>query len=237
VAGDTAISSSAHISFGRLTAAAVFALLALGPGPAAYAQTSAPPSAPARAAAPASPLYLSITGGPAKAAVPDARQRPLAETDPGVRIGGVVGYAFSRTLRAEIEAFYEKEGLGVAPGAGHGLDMRFTPSLPAIPGSSLYGTMARGYWEPGAATGFSPYIGGGIGLASVGFDITVDGTRAQEDENLLTYEFTAGARYAITPSSSVRAGYRLSGISEPERAPARDDSRIHAIEFGFNIRF
>ncbi len=206
-------------------------------GLAALSGAPAQAEMPAAAARPPSPLYLSLTGRPATDPDPESRKNFTAETDPGFYLGGVVGYAFSSNLRAEIEAFYKRDGLGTLSPGARTPGMTFTPSAPASGGASLYGGMARGYWEFTRGSNFQPYVGGGVGLATVEFDIMLDGARKQDEENLFAYEFTAGARYTITPRSSIRAGYRLSGTREAELNASHPDDRTHAIEFGINYRF
>ena len=205
--------------------------------PPAGAQTLTPGTAPA--AEPASPFYLSIIGRPAASDsdVPDNGPGLAPAPDPGFYLGGVVGYAVTDNLRAEIEAFYRNDRLGGQPAGSNPFDMTFTPSRPAPGAASVYGGMARGRWEFGRDSAFAPYVGGGVGLATVDFDITLDSAKDRDEASLFAYEFTAGARYTLTPRSSIRAGYRLSGTSDTDRDTARPDERTHAIEFGINYRF
>lgn len=211
--------------------------LAALPGGRVRAETPTPLPDPAVAARPTSPLYLSLSSRPATERAPDSRKGFTAEADPGFYLGGVVGYAFSDNLRAEIEAFYRRDGIGALSPRGRAPGMTFTPSAPASGGVSHYGGMARGYLEFGKGSSFQPYVGGGVGLATVEFDIMLDGARKQDEENLFAYEFMAGARYTITPRSSIRAGYRLSGTTDPDPGAPHAGDRIHAIEFGINYRF
>lgn len=234
------ISAPPGVTRRRLPLAALLAaVITVSGAEEAQAQTKVPvPAAGPASAEPSSPFYLSITASPAKAPlIREHGSDAAAQTDPGFRVAGIVGYAFSSNLRAEIEAFYRRDRLDAAPGQPPALDMTFTPSVPVPGGAGRYGGMARGVWEFGETGGFTPYVGGGVGLAAVDYDITVDGERNQEEENLLAWEFTAGARYNITPSSYLRAGYRVSGTTEPETDPAHPHDRIHAFEFGINLRF
>jgi len=207
-------------------------------GTPAAAQTLMPGTAPAAEPA-ASPFYLSLSGRPAASdsVMPERRAGLAPEPDPGFYLGGVVGYAFTDNLRAEIEAFYRNDRLGAPPAGERPFEMTFTPSRPAAGATSVYGGMARGVWEFGKDSAFAPYVGGGVGLASVEFDITLDGARDREEGNLFAYEFTAGARYTLTPRSSIRAGYRLSNTNDTDAGTPRADERTHAIEFGINYRF
>lgn len=238
VQGDMKIISPVRIPLRKLPAALLLAGMVMVCAAAARAQMQAPPVGPAEAdAAPPSPLYLSLTGRPAASAAVESQHGRTADADAGFYLGGTVGYVFSRNLRAEIEAFYLRDGPGAHSARGSAFDMTFTPSMPASGGASQYGGMARGYWEFGAGGNFTPYVGGGVGLTTVEFDIIVDGARARDEENLLAYEFTAGARYIITPRAALRAGYRMSGTRERRLNPTGADERIHAIEFGIKYRF
>lgn len=228
VQGDMKIISPVRIPLRKLPAALLLAGIVMACAAAARAQTQATPP---------SPVYLSLTGRPAVPTVPESRNAGTTDTDAGFYLGGTVGYVFSRNLRAEIEAFYLRDRPGTLSARGPALDMTFTPSMAASGGANLYGGMARGLWEFGGGGNFTPYVGGGIGLTTVEFDIIVDGARARDEENLLAYEFTAGARYIITPRAVLRAGYRMSGTRERRLNPTGADERIHAIEFGINYRF
>lgn len=207
---------------------------AVGAGPAA-AQSLTAGTDPAAQPAPSS-LYFTITGRPAAPVTPAPRQPLGAEGDPGFYLGGVVGYAITGNLRAEIEAFYRHDGFD-SVAADKPFDMTFTPSRPAPGSANVYGGMARGRWEFGNGSGFAPYIGGGVGLAAAEFDIIVDSVREHEEESLFAYEFTAGAHFSLTPRSSIRAGYRLFGTRDSERDPAKSADQTHSIELGIKYRF
>jgi len=226
-----ALISPTGVFLGKVSTAILLAGVVTLCGTTADAQAQAQTSA---AKQPASPVYMSLTGRPAA-----SESRPLQgpESEPGFYLGGVVGYAITGSLRAEIEAFYRQDAIDAPPAGTRALDMTFTPSRPAPGGASVYGGMARGLWEPGNSAGFTPYIGGGIGLATAEFDIIVDSVREREEESLFAYEFTAGARYTITPGSSIRAGYRLFGTRDSEHDPAKPNDLVHAIELGIKYRF
>lgn len=232
----TIISPARVFPRGLLTAVLLAGMAALCGAPAG-AQSLAPGTAPA--AEPSSPFYLSLIGRPGMSDIdaPDRSADLAPARNPGFYLGGVVGYAFTGNLRAEIEAFYRNDRLGAPPGGNAPFDMTFTPSRFTPGVTSAYGGMARGLWEFGKDSAFAPYVGGGVGLANVEYDIALDGARDTEESNLFAYEFTAGARFTLTPRSSIRAGYRLTGTGDADPNTTRPAERTHAIEFGINYRF
>ena len=192
-----------------------------------------------KAAAESRGLYLDGRGG--VTFVQDADNDALGtnvETsyDPGYSVAGAVGYDFgSFRLEGEIsyrEAAVDEIDVGFA-------DLGASGDVYAVAG------MVNAYYDFDLGSPWTPYVGGGVGGAVVGFD-GVD-TQAlgefSEDEDLVfAFQAAAGIGYEFTDNLTLYGGYRFFGTTEPELedgAGTGFDSEFysHSIEVGLRYTF
>lgn len=131
--------------------------------------------------------------------------------DPGFNIGGALGYDFGR-FRAEFEiayrqARYEHFGIGaVVPGcpcAGDDDD-----------DVSAISFMVNGFYDVHYDDSpLVPYLGVGVGAASVRLDENVD---IDSTDVVFAYQVMAGIGYRLNPKLTLTAGYRYFDTADPE---------------------
>lgn len=114
--------------------------------------------------------------------------------DEGVALGVAVGYSFWLNWRAEGEFTIRRNDPDKAAGT----------VLTA--GSPLYASaiMANVFYEFRGESNWVPYIGGGIGSATLDPDDTADDT----SETVFAYQFGSGLGYELSESVTLTADYR-----------------------------
>jgi len=128
--------------------------------------------------------------------------------DPGFSLGGVFGYDFGN-FRVDGEIALRGNmisRLGVTP----------------IDGDTLaWSYMVNGYFDFPTNGPVKPYIGGGIGFATVVIDWHVPGffpfsqiPIADDSDSGLAYQFSGGIGYEINPRTTVSFGYRYFAVEE-----------------------
>ena len=164
---------------------------------------------------------------------------------------GSLGYRFDNGLRLEGELGYAESdfddltitndgGLGAAFGVGslNGL------SLEADGDVSVFRFMVNGFFDFDLDSSWTPYIGGGIGLANVSInDIAVLGvTIADDDDTVFAYQIGAGVRFDMDQSWGLSVDYRYFGTEDPsfdDVTGASFDSEFdsHIIRLGVLVKF
>ena len=88
------------------------------------------------------------------------------------------------------------------------------PCTGAIDGyAEALSLMANGYYDfHFTDSSFTPYLGGGVGVASIGYDIG----GYTDAVATLTRQFMAGVGYDIDPSTALTAGYRYFSGSDAD---------------------
>ena len=155
--------------------------------------------------------------------------------DPGLNIGVALGQDFGN-YRAEFEIAYRGWDMdtgtvsGVVPGC---------PCTGSIDGDvSALSLMINGYYDfHSADSPLAPYLGAGIGLASINADI---GLGADERDTVFAYQLMAGIGYDINPNTILTVGYRyFSTVTNPEfpilGVPVEFSVSSH--EFNVGVRF
>ncbi len=135
----------------------------------------------------------------------------------GYAVGGFVGYDFGTGFRVEGELAYRRNGLDEQSALGSTFAMQGDSSTLAL--------MANGFYEFGAGSSWTPYVGAGIGMAR--FSLidagTVGSTPEDNDDTVLAYQFIAGIGYELSPTLTLFADYRLFGTADPEFTEADGD--------------
>lgn len=78
--------------------------------------------------------------------------------------------------------------------------------------------MVNGYYDFDIESAFTPYVGGGIGIANVSInDLAVLGIPlADDDDTVFAYQFGAGVGYEISPTLTLTADYRYFATADGE---------------------
>lgn len=149
------------------------------------------------------------------------------ETDTGFNFGGVVGYRVFPSFRVEAEVTYRNNdadklaiasdgGIGNAVGVGD-LDGQ---TVDARGDTSSISGMINGWFDVpvGGRIPFTPYLGGGIGLANVDYDnIRIMGqTALDDDDTVFAWQLGAGVRYPLTEAVNLSLDYRYFATSDPD---------------------
>jgi len=144
-----------------------------------------------------------------------------ANMDTGWAAGLAAGYSglFIPQFRAEAEIVYRDnsvnkitESPAVAP--------CFSKGCPGTGDVSSLAFMANGYYDILNSSAFTPYIGGGVGVAevsgnSVGITSPVHFTFSKSDWEF-AYQGIAGVRYSFDPNWSVSVDYRYFATLDPK---------------------
>lgn len=142
--------------------------------------------------------------------------------DTGVSVSGAAGYSFDLDgdpskgfeIRPEVELGYKYNSLdsiGLTPAGGTGsnsLDGEF----------SQFNGMAN-VWVGYQIGRFTPYVGGGVGLARVSVNDLEDNAlnnRLDDSDTVFAYQVGVGAAYSLTTAIDVTLDYRYMGMDTAE---------------------
>ena len=170
--------------------------------------------------------------------------------DTGWAVSGAVGYSFSFGLRVEGEVAYrrvELDKLKINEDGGLGATLG-GPSLnglttPADGTESALSGMVNLWYDINTGTRFTPYVGGGIGVARISLDkLTVGGVEIADDhDHVFAYQLGAGVAYALTPKISLTADYRYFATRDAQLKDISGDFdsefRNHSVMGGVRVGF
>ena len=147
----------------------------------------------------------------------------------GFTFGGVLGYDFGM-IRLDAEVAYRDNGIELI-------------GLPAEGSASALSYMVNGYFDIPTNMFIKPYLGGGIGYATVSInDATVPGVTpvADDSASVLAYQFSTGIGFEISRTTTLSLGYRYFVTEEPEMvdvfgSPFTTEYQSH--EFNIGVRF
>jgi opacity protein-like surface antigen len=128
--------------------------------------------------------------------------------------GGAVGYNFGN-FRAEGEISYRNADID---------EVRF-PSVPLTVSSgadiSALSFMANGYYDIKTGTAFTPFVGGGLGLAVLSSNNSSSGSVTGNDSStVFAWQVGGGLSYALNSKLSLQASYRYFATAEGSFAGA-----------------
>ena len=131
------------------------------------------------------------------------------DSEAGFNAGWVGAAAFGhlhRTrVRAEVEIAARGNGVGALAGSGGGSGRVRVWSL-----------MVNGAYDIDTATPFTPYLGGGIGVASVEVDalMPIAGSKVADSATVFAYQAIAGLGYRLADRLHLFGDYRYFATSE-----------------------
>jgi opacity protein-like surface antigen len=77
--------------------------------------------------------------------------------------------------------------------------------------------MFNGYYDIKTSSSVTPYLGAGIGFASVSIkDLKIDGTKVADDDDIVfAYQIGAGIVFDINPNTKLDLGYKYFATTDP----------------------
>ncbi|MGN6549785.1 MAG: outer membrane protein, partial [Pararhizobium sp.] len=135
-----------------------------------------------------------------------------------------IGYHFNDWLRSDVTFEYSD---GKFDGSLGGPCVAANPvgTCDAHQDFSAWGFMANGYVDLGTVAGFTPYVGGGVGIMRIGWkdlELSCVGSAAcqpvpshdGENDWRFAWQLSAGMAYAITKNLKLDVGYRYFDIAD-----------------------
>jgi len=142
--------------------------------------------------------------------------------DPGLAIGGVVGYRVTPNVRIDGEVTYRVNDLDEIGGSPAGDEIRSLAFLVNV------------YYDFTTGSPWVPYVGGGLGVANHELDPASGPT---EEEDLFAFQLGAGVAYELNPAMALTLDYRFFGTEEPEFAGFEYDYLNSTIQIGLRYSF
>jgi opacity protein-like surface antigen len=121
-----------------------------------------------------------------------------ATFDRGYAYGAMLGYYLNKNFRLEGELTYRGNSIGSVGG------------VPAPDKISSTAIMANAYYDFTMGGSWTPYVGGGLGVARVNFQSAAD-----VRDMVLAYQFIGGLGYNVTSNTVVTLDYRYFGVDTP----------------------
>lgn len=179
------------------------------------------------------------------------------KTEKDSTFGGAiaVGYDFKSNfgapVRAEIEYALRSESEGEYSESYSilGSDVRASGSMKFV----VHSVFLNMYYDIETGTPFTPYIGGGLGVAFVdaegNLDVIVDGSEVYDESNSkgqtnFAFNLAAGLGYDVNENFTLDLGYRYADFGEAETGDVginsvdiKGEARVVAHEVLFGLRY
>ena len=146
---------------------------------------------------------------------PGLRLRSEIEFDTGLHLGAAVGYDFGK-FRVESEFGYQSHEFEELT------DIEFNGTPLGDRGADgdidAFVLLINGFYDIDTGTKFTPYLGGGIGFATLKVkDIFITGiVRGSDDDTVFAYQVAGGMGYEITEQIVADLSYRFVATTEPD---------------------
>jgi opacity protein-like surface antigen len=167
---------------------------------------------------------------------PAIRLRSEVEFDPGVHLGAAIGYDFGR-FRFEGEFGYRSNEFKEMKD----IELNGLPlgNLDADGDLDAFLFMVNGFYDFDTGTKFTPYLGGGIGFASLEInDISIAGIiNGDEDDSVFAYQLAGGVGYEITEQIVVDLSYRFVATADPDFGTIESEYHSHTLMAGIRFFF
>lgn len=162
-----------------------------------------------------------------------------SDDDDSVFGGGLaVGYNFNKRfgapIRAELEFSYFSEAESSFSKRGHKASQDLD-----------IGTLfANAYWDFNNRTRFTPYVGGGLGVAFIDSEGKVDGrSLGSKDTTNFAWNLGTGVGFAITDDLDISIGYRFAWLGDAKTKSRgayqakSEDIYMHQVNLGLRYTF
>ena len=179
--------------------------------------------------------YVSAFGGITSVSDADLEVSGLgngeAEFDTGFNVGGALGYDWG-AFRGELEIGYSESDFDQISSGGIGVDVEGDITTLTY--------LAAVYWDIENSSKFTPYLGVGIGGASIDVEgsVPILGIgQGDSDDSVFAYKLGAGGSYAMTNSVDFTVGYSFLGTSDPDFDGVEAEVSSHSFSAGLRMRF
>lgn len=156
-----------------------------------------------------------------------------AESGLGAAIG--TGYRFGSGVRAELALGMRRNSLDSVSAAGTFFGTTLAANA-VLNGdiTTVYGLL-NGYYDFDIGSNWAPYLGLGIGAASIELDSATLGV--DDTDTLPAWQAMLGLTYRISDNVWARGGYRYFGTADPEIAGTEFEVQSHLLDIGLQIGF
>ncbi|RPI52436.1 MAG: porin family protein [Deltaproteobacteria bacterium] len=148
--------------------------------------------------------------------------RDEAEFDTGLGMTGAIGYNLGNGLRTEFEMGFRFNDVDRQFPEGIGGDV------------SSFSAMGNAFFDFMPGNQVSPFIGAGIGIANVEFDVDFWG---EDDDTVFAYQFMAGVSYAVSYNMNIDLQYRYFATEDPNFDFFEAEYNTHSMMGGVRINF
>lgn len=156
--------------------------------------------------------------------IPFSDQQTQTEHNLGFAIVGAIGYKFDNGVRVEGEISYRRntpENVDLLDSTGASVF-----SFDGSGSQQTFAFMANALYEFDLTGGWHPYLGGGVGVALVNRETTLefpgiviippgDIDAVDDTDTVLAYQAIAGVAYDITDTVAIGVEYRFFGTASP----------------------
>ena len=100
--------------------------------------------------------------------------------------------------------------------------------------------MANAYYDFKNESRYTPFVGGGLGLANVEYDLDkIDGRKINEkdDDNVMAYQIILGGSFAATERLNIDLQYRYFATKDPDLFGADLEYQSHNVMLGLRYNF
>ena len=159
----------------------------------------------------------------------DGTNRGQMKLDNGYAFLGAFGGRFAGDVRGEIELGYRVNDIDrVRIGAVT------IPQGGDVTAVSLMGNLFKDF---PLGTGFTPFIGGGIGIANVEADLNAFGINGKKDDNVFAYQLAVGGAIELSPQVNLDIQYRYFATADPDFGHLEAEYRSHNLLLGLRFGF
>lgn len=165
---------------------------------------------------------------------------PEITFDGGIGVMLAIGYAAPNGLRGEVELAYRYNDVDSPSGP---YDNYIIDDVYVSSGA----LMVNGYWDLLPNQPFSPFIGGGVGFATVAATFEDDGAYYydgyyyyyydSEEDIVLAYQLMAGLSFAVNPRLKVDLQYRYFATDDPDFDGVEIEYKTHNGLIGLRYLF
>lgn len=144
--------------------------------------------------------------------------------DNAAAFAGAAGYRFNPNVRIEGELSYRKNDAS-----------EDVLGVPVTGNTKITTAMVNGWYDFANDSAFTPYIGGGLGVAHGSAKATALGVTVKESDSALVWQAGAGVGYALNDQVALTADYRYLDTSTFDDIGA--DYRAHEVRAGVRYSF
>lgn len=152
-----------------------------------------------------------------------------AELDTGFGIEGALGYTYDRALRGELSLGYRRNTLdglsATSPGGAVTTEVEGDVST--------FTVLANAYYDIDLGLEVVPFVGGGVGLAAIVFELE----GADDADVVFAWQLGGGLAYELTANVAATVRYTYLATSDPEFEGIDTSYDSHNLLFGLRYRF